>query len=173
MLNVDQAIREIGAVYQALTGRPIEPGRSDLPPEVDPLAHVEGRYRQLKTMLEVGARPNGAEASPVAAWSPAVEVQELEREVRCLVDLPGVARDQVSVAVMGDHLVIRGQRAAALPPGATLRHSERPSGAFQKLVAMPPRARRDGIEATLRDGVLLVTIPTDGPVPTTAPIDVK
>lgn len=173
MLNVDQAIREIGAVYQALTGRPIEPGRSDLPPEVDPVAHVEGRYRQLKTMLDLGARPNGTDVTPPIAWSPAVEVQELEREVRCLVDLPGIARDQVSVAVNGDHLVVRGQRASSLPPGATLRHSERPAGAFQKIIAMPPRARRDAIEAALRDGVLVVTIPTDGPVPTTAPIDVK
>jgi HSP20 family molecular chaperone IbpA len=29
-------------------------------------------------------------------------------------------------------------------------------------VALPPRARRDGIEATCRDGVLTVVIPTEG-----------
>jgi HSP20 family molecular chaperone IbpA len=40
---------------------------------------------------------------------------------------------------------------------------------------MPPPARREGIEATLRDGVLTVVIPTDGhgSETTEIPIDVK
>jgi HSP20 family protein len=173
MMNVDQAIRELGAVYQALTGRPIEAGRSELPPEVDPLAHVEGRYRQFKSMLDSGTRGQAPETAPPVAWSPALEVLELEREVRFVFDLPGVARQDVSVSIAGDHLAVRGQRVASAPTGATLRHSERPLGSFQRLVALPPRARRDGIEATLRDGVLVVAVPTDVAAAATAPIEVK
>jgi HSP20 family molecular chaperone IbpA len=44
-----------------------------------------------------------------------------------------------------------------------------------RTIALPPRARRDGIEASLRDGVLAISIPTDGSgsEPTEVPIDVK
>jgi HSP20 family molecular chaperone IbpA len=44
-----------------------------------------------------------------------------------------------------------------------------------RTIALPPRARRDGIEATLRDGVLTISIPTDGTAADGAeiPVDVK
>src|SRR5262245_44405584 len=79
MLNVEQAIREVGAVYKALTGRTIEGGRSDLPADVDPLTHIEGRYRHFKALVDA---PLGS-AAPGAAtvgWAPPADVIELADE---------------------------------------------------------------------------------------------
>ncbi len=87
MLDIEQAIREVGTVYQALTGRPIEAGRSDLPPEADAHAHIEGRYHQLKSMLD--APHAAASAPPPPAWTPHLSVIEHETEVRYELDLPG------------------------------------------------------------------------------------
>jgi HSP20 family protein len=170
MLDIEQAIREVGTVYQALTGRPIETGRSDTAPEIDASAraHIEDRYRQFKTM--VGSP--FAEAAPAApAWVPPMTVIEQDLEVRYEIDLPSVSRDQVGVSVLGGFLVVRGMRQPPVPEanavpngaGAAVRYTERPSGAFQRVIALPPRARRDGITASLREGVLAVTVPTDGP----------
>lgn len=155
MLDIEQAIREVGTVYQALTGRPIEAGRSDLPPEMDAgvRAHVEDRYRQFKNMM--GAQ---AAATATPTWVPPLAVFEQEKEVRYEMDLPAVSRDQVGVSVLGGFLVVRGQRAAT-----PARYAERQTGMFQRVIALPPEARRDGIQASLRDGVLAVTVPTDGP----------
>ena len=52
---------------------------------------------------------------------------------------------------------------------------ERRKGPILRTIALPPRARREGIEATLRDGVLTIAIPTDGhgSEATEVPIDVK
>jgi HSP20 family protein len=82
--------------------------------------------------------------------------------VRCEIDLPGVARDRISVSVVGDYLIVRGERANAETQASMLRYQERNVGPFAKTIALPPRARRDAIEAILRDGVLEITIPTDG-----------
>ncbi len=162
MLDIEQAIREVGAVYQTLTGRPIEAGRSDLPSEVDARSHIEGRYRQFKTMMEtpsVGAAP-----APFApAWAPPLEVIEREAEVRFELEVGPVSRDQIAVSCVGGFLVVRGKRGGAPGPGATIRYSERPSGSFQRVLPLPATARRDGIAASLREGVLAVTVPTDGP----------
>jgi HSP20 family protein len=177
MLNVEQAIAEVAGVYQSLTGRPIESGRYELPPEVDPLGQAETNYRRFKGMLEQKAQtppPSNAIPSGIA-FAPPADVVEMEREVRVQIDLPGVPRDHVSVAARGDVLVVRGQRPASRAPGSVLRHGERRAGPFQKVIALPPRARREGIEAALRDGVLTISIPTDGSGADEAetPIDVK
>lgn len=160
MLDVEQAIREVGTVYQALTGRPIQAGRSDLPPEIDASAraHIEDRYRQFKTMTSAPGVAAGG-----AVWAPSLAVVEGEAEVRYEIDLPAVSRGDVGVSVLGGFLVVRGQRGGAPAPGAQLRYTERAVGPFQRVIALPPRARRDGVAATLRDGVLAVTVPTDGP----------
>jgi HSP20 family protein len=89
-------------------------------------------------------------------------VVELDREVRFEVELPGVPRDRVLVTVSGDYLVVRGERPYTRPQNVPIRHQERSFGSFQRAIALPPRARRDGIEATLRDGVLVIAVPTDG-----------
>jgi HSP20 family molecular chaperone IbpA len=186
MLNVEQAIAEVASVYQSLTGRPIEAGRYELPPEVDPLGHAETNYRQFKSLLEKSTRA-GVEAhtqsgvhsqgrGPLAQHTaPAADVVELEREVRVHVDLPGVGREHVSVALAGDALTIRADRPAPRAQGGAYRLEERRKGGMLRTIALPPRARRDGIEATLRDGVLTISIPTDGTAADGAeiPVDVK
>ncbi|MRG92047.1 Hsp20/alpha crystallin family protein [Polyangium spumosum] len=176
MLNVEQAIAEVASVYQSLTGRAIKPGRHELPPEVDPASQAETNYRQFKALLEQAAR---ASAEPRAKMEPAIapcaDVVELEREVRVMMDIPGVAREQLAVAVMGDALTVRGERGGARHVAGLLRLEERRKGPILRTIALPPRARRDGIEATLRDGVLTIVIPTDGHGNDTTeiPIDVK
>jgi len=185
MLDVEQAIREVGSIYQALTGRTIEAGRAELPPEVDPRGYLESRYRQFKSIL---ASPQQGGASPAfdrgyaesaqrtsfdPVWAPPLEVVELEQEVRFELDLPGVARDQVSVAVHGSLLVVRGRRGGVPAPGAAVRYTERGGGAFQRLIALPARARRDGIHAVMESGVLTIGVPTDGPGGAAQPIEVK
>jgi HSP20 family protein len=174
MLNVEQVIREVSGVYEALTGKPIGQARTDLPPEVDPSGHVETRYREFKTLVSAMGRTSQPQAQPTAApsFAPAMDVIELEREVRCELDLPGVTRDRVSVSVVGEYVVIRGERADARAHGGVVRVSERRTGAFQKVLALPPKARRDGIEASCREGVLTVVIPTDATVGTTREIHV-
>lgn len=172
MLDIEQAIREVGTVYQALTGRPIEAGRSDLPPEIDPRAHIEGRYRQFKTIIDSPLA--GATAAPfVPAWTPPLAVIEHETDVRYEIDLPAVGREQISISVLGGFLVVRGLRGGVPDPGAAVRYSERQAGPFQRVIALPARARRDGIQATLREGVLAVTVPTDGPGGATVAIEIR
>lgn len=169
MLDIEKAIREVGTVYQALTGRPIEAGRSDLPPEIDAQAHIEDRYRHFKSIL---AASGPGVAPPAPGWAPSLEVIEREGEVRYDIDLPAVGRDQVSVSVFGGFLVVRGQR-GGIAPGAAVRYSDRPAGPFQRVVALPERARRDGIQASLREGVLAITVPTDGPGGAALDIEVR
>jgi HSP20 family protein len=177
MLNVEQAFAEVASVYQALTGEPFKPGRYESPPEVNPLEQAEANYRQFKRLMEqktqsMGDPRKGASPQPVP---PPIDVLEFEREVRLIVDLPAVTREQVNVSVVGDTITIRAERTANRNGTGTCRLEERTKGAFLRSIALPPRARRDAIEALLRDGVLTISIPTDGSPTdkTEIPIEVK
>ncbi|HVY44713.1 MAG TPA: Hsp20/alpha crystallin family protein [Minicystis sp.] len=156
-MNLENAIREVQTVYLSLTGQPIQPTTSELPPEVDPKEHVERRYRELRAMLETGGAAGGASA----AWTPAADVVELVGEVRVDVDLPGVPRESAQVTLVGGWLVVRGERPMASSSAGAMRVRERQSGPFVKVVALPASVSRDGVEATLRDGVLSITLPLD------------
>jgi HSP20 family protein len=177
MLNVDQAFAEVASVYQALTGEPFKPGRYESPPEVNPLEQAEANYRQFKRLMEQRAQSMGdsRKGPSMAPVPPPMDVVEFEREVRVIVDLPAVTREQVNVSVMGDTLTIRAERAANRNGAGTCRLEERTKGALLRSITLPPRARREAIEALLREGVLTISIPTDGSPSDKAeiPIEVK
>jgi HSP20 family protein len=160
MLNVEKAMNEVMDVYRSVTGHPIQSGRTELPPEVDPTAHVEARYRELKALLR---SPTVSAPAPLtSSWIPPADVYELQREVRCEVELPGVPHDRVSVSITGDWLIIRGERPTTPSTTGRALTTERSRGAFQKMIALPRVARREGVEAVLQEGVLFITIPVDG-----------
>jgi HSP20 family protein len=179
MLNVEQAFAEVASVYQALTGEPFKPGRYELPPEVNPLEQAEANYRQFKRLMEQKSQNGGDPRKPAtpmtAVVPPPVDVTEFEREVRICVDMPGVTREQVNVSVLGDTLTIRAERGANRHPAGNCRLEERPKGTLLRSITLPPRGRREGIEALLREGVLTISIPTDGASndKTEIPIEVK
>jgi HSP20 family protein len=180
MLNVEQAFAEVASVYQALTGEPFKPGKHyEVAPEVNPLEQAEANYRQFKRLMEQRAQGMGDPRKPstVVPMAPPIDVLEFEREVRFIVELPAVARDQVNVSIVGETLTIRAERAAYRQgQGAgTCRLEERKKGTLLRSIALPPRARREGIEALLRDGILTISIPTDGSPTDNAeiPIEVK
>jgi HSP20 family molecular chaperone IbpA len=189
MLDIEQAIREVGTVYQALTGRPIEAGRSDLPPDADAQAHIEDRYRQFRALMDAARADAGAASAPQAhharyahhahqvqngpAWVPPLTVIEGEAEVRYELDVPAVSRADVSVAVLDAFVVVRGRRGTGAPDSPARAYSERPEGPFQRVIALPARARRDAVVAQLREGVLAIVVPTDGPAGAAVPIEIR
>jgi HSP20 family protein len=73
------------------------------------------------------------------------------------VDLPGVRRQDVEVALDDGVLSVRGRRPADLD-GARLRWNERPLGSFERRVVLPPRVDRSEPAARLEDGVLEVRL---------------
>ncbi|MGH7961088.1 MAG: Hsp20/alpha crystallin family protein [Candidatus Binatia bacterium] len=80
------------------------------------------------------------------------------------VDLPGVKKQEVSVEVKDDYLVLQGRRSAeqAHLKGNLYRH-ERRSGQFVRRLRLPASVDREQIRAEFRNGVLRVTLPKTQP----------
>jgi HSP20 family protein len=95
-----------------------------------------------------------------ATWAPVSDAFETDREIVLLVDVPGVARGDVTVEIDGGTLVVRGER--HVPEGLAeveTRRLERAYGPFSRSFDLPPAVDEARIKAEHRDGVLAVRLP--------------
>jgi HSP20 family protein len=109
---------------------------------------------------EAGSRGDDWESRTL--WTPRIDVQQRNDAVVVRADLPGVRKEDVQVEVEDDALIISGQRREEREEGGAdqgYRLVERSYGSFYRSVPLPQGTNPDEIEATMRDGVLTVTLP--------------
>jgi HSP20 family protein len=117
--------------------------------------------RGFGSLLSESSSPD-EEWEPRALWTPQIDVQQRNDAVVVRADLPGVRKEDVQVEVESDALIISGQRREEREAGGDdqgYRMVERSYGSFYRSVPLPQGANPDDIEATMRDGVLTVTLP--------------
>lgn len=92
------------------------------------------------------------------AWVPEMDVFERSGKTVVRVDVPGIKREDIEVAVEGEMLVVRGKREEAKEIKEEDYYcSERATGEFSRAISLPEGVKADDIEATYQDGVLEVT----------------
>jgi HSP20 family protein len=106
-------------------------------------------------------RPRVASAPKApAAWTPAVDVIDSEKEYKLQLDLPGVDDSSVEAKIEEGVLRVSGERKDAETSESTsyLRR-ERAAGAFERSFKLPEAVDADGVEARFERGVLEIRIP--------------
>ena len=101
-----------------------------------------------------------------APWVPDLEVVEQDGALKIRLDLPGMKREEVQVAVTDTAVTIAGERRQQEEKTENgYVRSERSYGRFFRSVPLPEGARADSAKATFADGVLEVTMPVAAPQP--------
>ena len=90
---------------------------------------------------------------------PPVNVWEDDRALFAEVELPGMKMDDVEVYVVGDELTIKGERKDDATEDLTYHSRERGAGSFSRVLQLPVEVDAEKVRATLRDGVLTITLP--------------
>lgn len=91
---------------------------------------------------------------------PAVDVVENADAYVLRAELPGVARENISVEVKENQLVLSGKKETVQrAENDGYRYVETRSGSFSRRFELPRDVKADAIEATYRDGVLELRIP--------------
>jgi HSP20 family protein len=106
---------------------------------------------------------------------PPINVAETEKNFSVSVELPGLNEKDIQVQVMGQQLVISGERKWEDEKKNKEYHRvESQYGSFQRAIALPENLRLDpdSISATYKKGILDVTFPKVEPTPA-AKIPVK
>jgi HSP20 family protein len=138
------------------------PNKSWLPPWGDRSRDVES-FRSFKTQVDT-LFEDWFGRSMGGTLAPRVEVAEDATTVTVTVELPGVTEADVDIALRDDQLTIKGEKRSDHNQkkeieGHVLHRTERSYGAFQRTLTLPYRMEPERIVATLRDGVLKITMP--------------
>ncbi len=92
------------------------------------------------------------------AW-PQVNAFETKESFVYKAFVPGLAEGDVSVYVEEEALVLRGERKNDVPEGYHVHVRERTPVAFARKLPLPGRVDAQGVVATMKDGILTVTLP--------------
>ena len=126
-----------------------------------PFRELEGIEARLNRM--VGERPlRGFEGEDLAfaSWTPAVDVQETEKEYVIKADLPEVKKEDVTVEFDDGVLIVEGERKLEREEkGKTFHKVERGYGKFVRRFALPTEVDGTKISAEFKEGVLNVHLP--------------
>ena len=101
----------------------------------------------------------------LADWlAPASDASSDAGAYRISLELPGVDEADIDIGIDHGMLTIRGEKKQEREErGETWYFSERQYGAFQRRFRLPADADEAGVKASLKDGVLTVSVPRRKP----------
>ena len=114
--------------------------------------------RHIDYVFDDRSVPSRSPERPRVAWPP-VNVVETKDAFVYRAEVPGLGEGDVSVHVEDETLLLRGERKADAPAGYEAHLRERAPIAFARKLPLPGRVDAEAVTATMKDGVLTVTLP--------------
>ena len=74
-------------------------------------------------------------------------------------EVPGISKDDLNIKIQGNYLEIGGKRSVDTPDGYKTHRNERGENTFSRSFTLPDDVDADKVEATLKDGILLLKLP--------------
>jgi len=126
----------------------------------DPIGELSSIHERMNRLFGEAFGPSPApEEGWTRSWEPAVNIYESDDEIVVKAEVPGIERDRVGVEVKDGVLSLRGERKFEREVKEESYHRiERSYGSFQRSFTLPSSVDPDKVRATLRNGVLEVTL---------------
>jgi HSP20 family protein len=93
-------------------------------------------------------------------FKPSLDLGATDKEYIVTVELPGVDEQDVTLEIVNDNLIIRGEKKQEREEKEkNYYRMERSYGSFERVLSLPEDADQDNAKATYKKGVLTVTLP--------------
>ena len=126
--------------------------------------------KQLQTQevekQEVEVMAGTERTRPGKAYIPRADIYETEKSLVIVADMPGVDEKSVDITLEKHILSIRGFVEPDAPANYSLAYAEYEVGDFERNFALADTIDQDNIAATVKNGILTVTLPKAGPAKT-------
>lgn len=134
----------------------------------DPLQELLELQERMNRLFEQTLGRDRLEDPPSlhGSWLPLADVVEQAEAYVIELELPGLAREDLTVQAHDDEVVVRGERRSAVAGRPDAFHRlERRHGPFARSFRFPEGIDPGGISAELHEGVLRVSVPKPQPAP--------
>lgn len=126
------------------------------------LIDIESMYtsQMRRVQKKMGAIAESVPYPTGTVKRPATDVVETDDAIVITVEIPGVSKEDIDIAVTGDELSIRAKRSEE-PEGAdvSVHKCERSYDVFKRLIRLPTEVKAEESKATICNGVLKITLP--------------
>jgi HSP20 family protein len=127
-----------------------------------PMGNLQSFQEEMNRMFHDFFRggEGGDQGWASGAWTPPVDIYETEDALVLTAMLPGVSKDDVSIEVHNNTLLLRGERkpASAVSDERYYRR-ECMYGPFQRSFVLPATVDQNQVQATYHDGILELHLP--------------
>jgi len=121
----------------------------------DPIQEMEEAWNRIGNLLTGTAGGEGRFFTPLAALAAPADIEETDDGFIVTLDVPGARRQDISVDLRENELMVSGDIKEIERKGV-LRRQNRQVGRFEHRIVLPGKVNAEGVEATLKDGVLTV-----------------
>src|SRR4029450_12320605 len=127
-----------------------------------PIGHLQSFQDEMNRMFNQFFQSGTGEGGSWGqrTWAPPVDIYETDDALVFQADLPGVAKDAVSIEVHNNTLILRGERQH--DPAVKEEHyhrMERAYGPFQLSCVLPTVVDQEKVQATYHDGIIELHLP--------------
>jgi HSP20 family protein len=95
----------------------------------------------------------------VVNGSPKTNLYDEGSRFHFVAELPGIAKEDLTIRIQGNYLELSGTRKSDTPEGYKTHRVERGTSTFTRSFTLPVEIDSAGVEATLKDGILNVILP--------------
>jgi HSP20 family protein len=141
---------------------------------LDPFRDLETLSSRLNRLFNQPLATQLAESEGVFGdWTPAMDIEETDKEYLVKADLPAIKREDVKVQITEGVLTVEGERKQEKEErGKKFHKIERSFGKFVRRLAVPSDVDEQKISAEFKEGVLNVHLPKSAVVKPRS-VDVK
>jgi HSP20 family molecular chaperone IbpA len=104
-------------------------------------------------------KSNSEQTRSAKIFVPRADIYETQEQLLVLADMPGVNEDGLDITLEQNILTIYGKVEPPQLNGFTLTYSEYGIGDYRRVFTLSNEIDRDGIQATLKNGVLKLVLP--------------
>jgi HSP20 family protein len=129
--------------------------------EWDALKELKKVQARMNSLFENAlARTNFDAEGGVGAWVPVADVHESDDRLTVSLELPGVDQADIEIRVVGDDLVVEGERRMGreTTEGEQFHRVERSYGPFSRRFPLASTLDRESVDAVYNHGVLTITM---------------
>ena len=116
--------------------------------------------REMDRLFDRFFEPRWDEFELVGEWAPRVDVSETKDAVVVKAEMPGMEQKDINVELENQVLTIKGEKHQEKEEkGEKLHRMERSWGAFSRSFRLPAAVEGGKVNATFKNGILVVTLP--------------
>jgi HSP20 family protein len=121
---------------------------------------IYSNLHRLNRMMDEAFGAVGNGGTLASAWTPSCDVFEDKENLKIVLELPGVAPEDVKISLENQVLTIQGEKKQVAEEQSERWHRyERSYGSFERMFTLPSTVDADRIDAKVEHGLLTVTLP--------------